>query len=76
MQLETLYKIINNIAEASLLGERKVLYLLCFCMGMYVYLDVCTMGDVWRSWDPVFSPPCRSWVERMSLDLTASPFAY
>lgn len=55
MQLETLYKIINNIAEVSLLGERKVLYLLYFCKGMYVYFNVCTMGDVWRSWDPIFS---------------------
>lgn len=55
MQLEALYKTINTVAEVGWLGERKALYLLNFCVGMYVCLSVCTMGDVWRSWDPVFS---------------------
>lgn len=72
MQLETLYKIINNVAGGCWLGERKVLYLLYFCVDMYVCLSVCTMEDMWRSW----SLPCRSQIEHTPLDLAASPFAY
>lgn len=55
MQLEALYKIINNVAEVGWLGERKAFYLLYFRVGMYVCLSVCTMEDVCRPWDPVFS---------------------